>query len=380
MGNVPIDPAEVADRHDRLRSEMDAAGLDAVLVGERYNYWYLTGHRTREIEKVLRPMLFLLPRTGDPVAVVYRQQGGAVQANIPSVRLHDYEDLPFEPELLVSAFRDSGLDKSRVGFELGPNQRLGVAYAHLQSLLAALPDLVVDDAGPCLERVRMHKSAAELAVLTAVAEMSLRAWSRVVADFLPGRTERDFATAMGMALVEEGSDFDVAGHVTIANSRKSPTAPLTTGDTIWCDFGATRDGYQADVGRRAVIGEPTEEHLAVHDRVATLFRRSLEAVRPGARASDVAAACDRAMRDAGLPGLTGRKRIGHGLGLNAGEGPSLGLEDHTVLEPGMVLCVEPRFFLATGEKVHVEDVVVVTEAGYERLSRGAETLAVIAGH
>jgi Xaa-Pro aminopeptidase len=375
---MPINQAEIAERHDRLRSRMDAAGLDAVLVGERYNYWYLTGHRTREIEKVLRPMLFLLPRAGDPVAVVYRQQGGKVKANVPSVRLHDYEDLPFDPALLVDAFRDSGLERCRVGLELGPNQRLGIAYAHLQELLAALPDLVIADAGPCLEQLRMHKSAAELAVLREVAEMSLRAWARVVADFRPGRTERDFATAMGMALVEEGSDFDVAGHVTIANSRQSPTAPLTTGDTIWCDFGATLDGYQADVGRRAVIGTPTEDHLAVHERVATLFCRSLDAVRPGARASDVAAACDRAMRDAGLPGLTGRKRIGHGLGLNAGEGPSLGLEDHTVLEPGMVLCVEPRFFLDTGEKVHIEDVVVVTDDGYERISSGAETLAVIA--
>lgn len=374
---MPINQAEIAERHDRLRSQLDAAGLDAVLVGERYNYWYLTGHRTREIEKVLRPMLFLLPRTGEPVAVVYRQQAAKVQANVPTVRVHGYEDLPFDPDLLVAAFRDSGLENCRVGFELGPNQRLGVAYAHLQALLTALPDLGVEDAGPCLEHVRMHKSATELAVLREAAEMSLRAWSRVVSEFRPGRTERDFQTAMGMALIEEGSDFDVAGHVTIATSRQSPTAPLTSGDTIWCDFGATLDGYQADVGRRAVIGAPTDDHRAVHDRVATLFRRSLEAVRPGARASDVAAACDRAMRDAGLPGLTGRKRIGHGLGLNAGEGPSLGLEDHTVLEPGMVLCVEPRFFLATGEKVHIEDTVVVTDDGYERISCGAETLAVI---
>jgi Xaa-Pro dipeptidase len=224
----------------------------------------------------------------------------------------------------------------------------------------------------------MHKSEIEVAILREVAAMSLRAWSRVVADFRSGGTERDFATAMGMALIEEGSEFDVAGHVTIATSRQSPTAPLTTGDTIWCDFGATLDGYQADVGRRAVIGTPSEDHLAVHDRVATLLRRTLEAVKPGARASDVAAACDQAMRDAGIPGLTGRKRIGHGLGLNAGEGPSLGLQDHTVLEPGMVLCVEPRFFLPTGEKVHIEDVVAVREDGYEPISSGGETLAVIA--
>ena len=85
------------------------------------------------------------------------------------------------------------------------------------------------------------------------------------------------------------------------------------------------------------------------------------------------------MTESGLSGLTERKRIGHGLGLNAGECPSLGLQDHTVLEPGMVLCVEPRFFLPTGEKIHIEDVVVVTADGYEAISTGADDLAVLGG-
>ena len=374
---MSINAAEISQRHERLREEMEVAGLDAVLVGERYNYWYLTGHRTREIEKVTRPMLFVLPRVGDPLAIVYRQQQQKVQALVPSVRLFGYEDLPFDAELLVQAFRGGSLESCRLGLELGPNQRLGLAYSHLQVLLAALPDLTIVDAGPCLEKVRMRKSTAELMVLREAADMSLRAWNRVTSEFRPGATERDFATAMGAALIQEGSEFDVAGHVTIASSRQTQEEPLSTGDTIWCDFGATLMGYQADVARRAIIGTPTQDDLAVHDLVVTLFRRSLEAVHPGARARDVAAACDSAMRDAGLPGLTGRKRIGHGLGLNAGEGPSLGLQDDTLLEPGMVLCVEPRFFLPSGEKVHIEDVVVVTTDGYEPISSGGDSLTVI---
>jgi Xaa-Pro aminopeptidase len=140
---MPVNQEEIAQRHERLRSHMDAAGLDAILVGERYNYWYLTGHRTREIEKVMRPMLFLLTRSGDPAAVVYRQQGAKVQANVPAVHLYGYEDLPFDPALLIEALSESGLERGRVGFELGPNQRLGLAYTHLQAVEAALPGLVI---------------------------------------------------------------------------------------------------------------------------------------------------------------------------------------------------------------------------------------------
>jgi Xaa-Pro aminopeptidase len=368
---------EIASRHERLREAMAANDLDAVLVGEKYNYWYLTGHRTREIEKIMRPMLFLLPRDGDPAAVVYRQQGSKVRATVPSVGLFDYEDLPFDVGLIEQALLERGLAEARVGFELGDNQRLGLPYNDLARVRATFPGMTISDAGPVLESQRLHKSPYEIATLTAVAEMSLRAWDRVIAEFRAGGTEREFATAMAIELCREGTDFDVAGHVTTATSRSSRDESLQAGDTVWCDFGATLDGYQADVGRRAVIGEPTDEHRSVQTTIATLHARSLEAVKPGARASDVARACSDAMVEAGLPALSGRKRIGHGLGLNAGEGPSLGLLDDTVLEPGMVICVEPRFFLPTGEKVHIEDVVVVTESGYDPISSGCADLAVI---
>jgi Xaa-Pro aminopeptidase len=371
-------PEEIASRHEKLRAAMDGAGLDAVLVGEKYNYWYLTGHHTREIEKVMRPMLFLLPREGDPAAIVYRQQGAKIRAGVPNVQLYDYEDLPFDVGLVEAALRDRGLEAGTLGLELGDNQRLGLPYNDLQQVLSAFPELRIADGGGLLETLRLHKTDYEIGRLREVMAMSLRAYESVIATFAPGQSERDFAVAMSVELCKQGTDFDVAGHVTTATSRGSKDVPLQIGDTIWCDFGATLDGYQGDVGRRAVIGEPTEEHLAVHRRVADLQARTLEAVRAGVYASDIARACSAAMVETGLDPLTGRKRIGHGLGLNPGEGPSLGMMDDTVLEPGMVICVEPRFFLPSGEKVHIEDVIVVTENGYDPISTGGGELFVIA--
>ncbi len=374
---MAVSSTEVAARHERLRRGMESAGLDAVLVGEKYNYWYLSGHQTREIEKVMRPMLFLVPLEGDPVAVVYRQQGAKVQATVPTARIYGYEDVPFDVALLEQALRESGLERASLGMELGDNHRLGLPYTALQSVLAALPGLRIADAGPILDDLRLHKSDYEVATLRAAADMSLLAWSEATKQFQLGASEADFVTAMAVELSRVGSSFDVAGHITSATSLGDRTAPLRPGDTIWCDFGATLDGYQADVARRAVLGEPTAEHLAVQERIATLHARTLQAVRPGALASDVARACSEAMVDAGLPPLSGRKRIGHGLGLNAGESPSLSLQDTTVLEPGVVICVEPRFLLPSGEKIHVEDVVVVTEDGYEPISQGCDVLTVL---
>ena len=72
--------------------------------------------------------------------------------------------------------------------------------------------------------------------------MSIRAWGRVIAEFKAGQSERDFATAVGIELLREGSEFDIAGHVTTATSRSAYDEPLQLGDTIWCDFGADSGG------------------------------------------------------------------------------------------------------------------------------------------
>ena len=77
------------------------------------------------------------------------------------------------------------------------------------------------------------------------------------------------------------------------------------------------------------------------------------------------------MQKRGYKPLGPKKRVGHGVGLSQAEAPSLGLADDTVLRPGMVLTPEPRFDLPTGERVHIEEVVVVTETGCEQITRHA---------
>jgi Xaa-Pro dipeptidase len=372
-----VTPAEVSDRHARLRLLMEEHDLDAVLVGEKYNYWYLTGHHSREFDKIMRPMLFLLPREGAPCAIIYRQQIPTLQKTCPDVQGYGYEDVPFDVGLLQQAISEQKLDQGRIGMELGENQRLGLPYADVQKLQSTFPEMTLVDAGPQLEKLRIQKSQYELDTLRAACDLSLQAWELTLQQLRPGSSEADLRRLMATELSRLGSDFDVAGHVSTATSKGDPTAPLGKGDTIWSDFGATLAGYQADVARRAVFGTPTAEHLATTEKITSLVEASLTAVRPGNRASDIAQACSHELVALGLPALTGKKRMGHGLGLNAGEVPSLSLADDTLLVPGMVLCIEPRFFLPTGEKIHVEDVVVVTERGYDHISDGATRLHVI---
>lgn len=372
MAALEIYPA----RWERARGLMNARGLDALLVTEKYNYWYFTGHLSREPDKKMRPMLCLLPAEGDPVVVVYRQAEKAVHRCAPGAEILTYEDVPFPIDLVAEAVRMRGLGSARIGAEFGEYERMGLSYGQLEAVRGQLPEARFEDGSAILATLRLVKMPDEVAAIREACALSLRAWDKAVSRFALGMTNRDLKRILAGALIEEGSDFDIAGHVTMGNGIHGEK-PYQPGQTVWCDFGGTWKGYQGDIARRAVFGEPSREQFADHARISAILTAEIDAIRPGRKASDVARAVSAELEKAGYKPLGAKKRVGHGVGLCAAEAPSLSLADETVLEPGMVLTPEPRFDLPTGERIHIEEVVVVTETGAEKLTEGADRLAVI---
>jgi Xaa-Pro aminopeptidase len=150
------------------------------------------------------------------------------------------------------------------------------------------------------------------------------------------------------------------------------------GDWLWSDFGTAYEGYRSDLARMAVFGKPSDEQRREFDRIWELTRRLIDRVGPGVRCSELARMHSDDMVKMGLPPLEGSKRVGHGFGVTS-DPPSIGLADDTVLEPGMILTPEPRYFIPSGQRMHLEEDVVVTAGGHEMLSAGAEHLGVISG-
>ncbi len=370
--------AEFAARRERAAAALDRAGLDGMLLGDKYNYWYFTGHLSREFDKKMRPMLFAMTRGGAAAVVCYRQAERELLRTSPDVAVHSYEDVPFDVEVVHTCLRELGLERGRLGMELGPNERLGLPYYDLEWLRGRSPGLTLEDAGPLVQGLRAVKSSYELQALRRACAMSLQAWDAALERFPLGATNAELTTIMAEELARAGSDVNVAGHVTMGNGVAG-IEPYRPGDVIWCDFGGTYLGYQADIARRAVYGQPTEHHLDVHGKITEVFEAELAAIGPGVPVRDVARAASDRLTALGFPALGKRKRVGHGLGLCASEPPSLSLADDAVLHPGMVLTPEPRFNLDSGEKVHIEEVVVVTETGCEKLTDGAAKLAVVGG-
>jgi Xaa-Pro aminopeptidase len=142
------------------------------------------------------------------------------------------------------------------------------------------------------------------------------------------------------------------------------------------DFGAAFEGYCADLTRMAVVGEPTARQREIYALVLRAHDAAIDAVRPGVTTGQVDAAARQVIEAAGF-GPHFFHRVGHGLGLEVHEDPSLDPGSSTVLEPGMVFTIEPGVYLPGWGGVRIEDDVVVEAGGCRVLSSASRELRVV---
>jgi Xaa-Pro aminopeptidase len=372
-----FDAAEYADRCARARAGMAAAGLDALWLTAEANYTYLSGHRTGMFAIKSRPLSLLLPRDGEPALVVARTHLAQAAATswVPDQRGYDgFEDEALA--LLADVVRARGLASGRIGAELGHEQRLGLSPLGLDRLRARLPSATWHDAAPLLWELRLVKSPAEIACLRRAGAATAEAYGSVLGRARAGVAEielyRAFATgAIGAGADRPGFFFVHSGAGGYQPSDGAPTdRRLAAGDLLWMDAGALWRGYWADYVRMASVGEPTPDRRRRYETVFRASRAVLAAVRPGVPVAELARLCAEHLTGAGeAPGTA--SRVGHGIGLDLTEPPSLNEAEPAVLRPGMALAIEPTIVAADGRFV-VEENVVVTDTGYDFLSRPAD--------
>jgi Xaa-Pro aminopeptidase len=371
-----FDVAELRARRAAAQRAMADRGMDAIWIGTEANFVYFTGVATPSFASRTRPISLLLPANGEPVVVIARSHVAHIErtTSVTDVRgFNGFESAAIDT--LVEAIRDLGLDHGRIGLEQGEELRLPVSLVGLADVQRRLPDVTWVDVAPLVWELRKVKSAAEIEVLKGVGRITGLAFDAMLAAIRPGISQRELYAVFGAEAARLGADR--VGYFTIhhgtGSDRRSNASPsdavLARGDMVWVDAGLIQRGYWSDFVRMAVVGDVSRERRAEYRFVHDVSRMLMDRIRPGTLSSEVMAWAEDAFRAAGRA-VGNATRIGHGVGLDITEPPSIVGGDPTPLVAGMTLAIEPGTASDLGYFVVEENFVVGVE-GTELLSAPA---------
>jgi len=371
----------------RVRAELTAAGLAALVVAGRSNVAWLTGFTGSAGTVVVTAATLTLVTDGR-----YTLQAGTQAPGVGLVI--DRRSAPAVAGVLAAAL--GGDTAGRAGRRVGVETHVVTVDDHAalgEAVSSVLPGAELVSAGHRLETLRRVKDDGELELLTRACAITVRAWEDLVggaAGPLAGRTERAVVRALDGLLVEQGADGSAFATIVAAGENSAgphhgaTDRPLTPGDLVVVDFGARVDGYNADMTRTLFVAGPGAEQPApwqreVHALVARANAAGRAAAVPGVRTAAVDAAARDLIASAGH-GADFSHGLGHGIGREVHEEPLLAADATGSLSRGEVVTVEPGVYLRGRGGVRIEDTVLVRDGdqGPEVLTATGRDLLVVA--
>lgn len=233
-----------------------------------------------------------------------------------------------------------------------------------------------------INSLRAVKSQYEIGLIKTAQQITDKAFSYILERIDIGRTEKEIALDLEFFIRKNGSDGIAFDFVTVSgkNSSLPHGAPsdkkLENGDFLTMDFGARVGGYRSDMTRTVALSSVSEKQKSVYDTVLKAQHFALNGIKQGAVCKDIDALARNFINESGFQDCFGHG-LGHSIGIDTHENPSFNTRDTTVLESGMVLTVEPGIYLENEFGVRIEDMVVVTENGYENLTKSPKELIII---
>jgi Xaa-Pro aminopeptidase len=356
----------VSTRLEALQAKLADRELDALLVSNLVNVRWLTGF------------------TGSNAAAVV---GTAAPRFVTDFRYLTQSAEQLDPEWEREIATDL-LTRVVDGLPEGP-LKLGFDDAHLTvkqhallERLLAERDVELVAAGGVVEAMRAVKDGAEIAKIRAAARVADEAFEEVVGGGIVGRTERDVALDLEVAMRRRGAEGASFAPIVAAGEHGAlPHAvprdvPIPAGTLVVIDWGAQLEGYASDCTRTVATGELDPRDRAIYETVLVAQEAALAAVRPGPTGRDVDAVARAIIDESGHAEHFGHG-LGHGVGMEVHEGPRLSKQGKDPLAAGNIVTVEPGIYVPGAVGVRIEDLVAVTADGHEVLNRLPKTLRTV---
>ncbi|MER9202644.1 MULTISPECIES: Xaa-Pro peptidase family protein [unclassified Mesorhizobium] len=381
----------------RLKQCMTAAGLDAIIATAPENVTYMSGFWALPQWIRRGPQAYVVwpaPDKGTPEIIAssstldlvadqelwvskvrrygdfYANVGSSATVDLANERHLQLRDLPRHGDAiaaLVAALEEAKLTRGRIGID-----EAGLAPGYQETLRAHFPNASFLPATALLREVRAVKTADEIERLGQVAQIAERSIQAALGVAQEGATEADLARAFHVRTVEEGA-LPVLGCIgfgersALMNVQPSDRR-LRAGEIIRFDVGGRFRHYRADIARIAALGEPPPQAHRLQQALLRGVQHACDIIRPGMAAAQLFETVVRVVKREGIAHYQ-RDHVGHGIGLDGYDAPTLSARSTDILEEGMVLCVETPYYEIGRWGLQVEDTVVVRQRGVERLTQ-----------
>ncbi|MTH52367.1 M24 family metallopeptidase [Bacillus mangrovi] len=350
---------------EKLRNSFSETGIQAMLITSEYNRRYITGFTGSAGVALVSDTKAIFITDFRYTEQAAKQAGGfeIVQHSGPIMK--------------EAAEQVKKLGITKLGFEQDH-----LTFSQHRQYAEAMAGTELIPVSGAVEKLRLIKSPAEIKILKEAAGIADAAYAHILHFVRPGLKEIDVANELEFFMRKNGaasSSFDIivaSGYRSALPHGTASEKVIESGDFITLDFGAYYKGYCSDITRTFAAGEPSDKMKEIYSIVLEAQLRAMNGIKAGMTGREADALTRDLITEKGYGDHFGHS-TGHGLGLEVHEGPALSHRSDTVLEPGMVVTVEPGIYLAGIGGVRIEDDTVVTEDGNESLTSSPKELIIL---
>ena len=377
--------SEYENRLDNIQKLMHESRMDAILLTTQADIEYYTGFKTQFFQSPTRPWYVLIPSNEKPKAIIptIGESGmkGTWLDDIQTWTSPNPEDdgislLLLTIKSLTKKYKCLGVPKSQESV-------LRMPLDDYENLVKSLNGIEIKDANKILRQVRLIKSTAEIEKIRHICQLTSQGFKDLNHLLKAGESEHENCKRFKQHLLSlgvddtpymvAGSGKDGYGSIIMGPGNKI----IEEGDLFIIDTGSVFDSYFCDFDRNYAFGFICDEAKKAYQVVFDATDAGFKAAQVGNTTSDVYHAMNNVMQKGGALGNS-VGRLGHGLGLQLTEWPSNTATDNTILEPGVILTLEPGMEYLPGKEMVHEENIVITENGPEWLTqRASEELPII---
>jgi|TARA_B110000116_G_C16760827_1_gene548315 Xaa-Pro aminopeptidase len=366
---------EYQKRVKDLQVNMQNNNIDLTLITSPHNFRYFTGLDSYFWESPTRPWFLLISQNKNPVAIIPSIGKTALQKTwIKEIKTWPSPQPKDEGVSELKKYISKVLpNKGNIGCELGLESHLRMSINDFDYLRNSLSNLKFIDASIIIWKQRIIKSQNEIKKIKEIILIASKVFDNFQNQINIGMTEIEICKIFKKELINEGADHTLYMSCSSGNGGYDqiicdPSDKIIQkGDIMVIDTGTTLDGYFCDFNRNYGFGSISKESINAYNYLWEATERTLDKLRPGISCAEIYESLFDVLKNTGLQS-NNVGRMGHGLGLQLTEPPSIMKKDKSVLEENMIITIEPSLEYSPGKMLVHEENVLITKGGYELLS------------